>query len=103
MEYLSLKNATFSPNQIVVFKKQGKVIIDIGAIRHINYAKPSLLNYLFASPLLGGGTFPGRLEIYLNDNLLTRRKYSTSLFIIPIKYKEYLQLPEIYKYRFNLH
>ena len=103
MDCLSLNNAIFFPNQIILLKKKGKVIIDIGAIREIRYEKPTLLNYLFASPLLGGGTFPGRLEIYLNDNPLTRRKYSTRLYLIRISYKDYLRLPDIYKQRFNLH
>ena len=98
MDYLSLKNAIFFPDKIVLLKKQGKVVIEIDAIERIEYAKPTLLNYILAS----GGTFPGRLEIYLKDNLFTRKAYYTKLFLIKIKYKDYLQLPEIYRKRFML-
>ena len=47
MDYLSLKNAIFYPNQIVILKKRGKVLIDIIDIERIDYEKQSLKNYLF--------------------------------------------------------
>ena len=102
MNYLSLKNAIFYPNQIVILKKRGKVLIDIIDIERIDYEKPSLKNYLFSSVWFGG-TFPGRLEIYLKDNILTQKKYYTKTFLIRIKYKDYHNLPEIYKQKFNLY
>ena len=101
MDCLSLKNAIFFPDKIVLIKKKGKVVIDIGGIERIEYAKPTLLNYIFASVWFGG-TFPGRLEIYLKDNLYTRKAYYTKLFLVRIRYKDYLKLPEIYRERFRL-
>lgn len=95
METLKLKNAIFYPDKIVIIKKNRNVVIDIGAIKRIEYAKPTLLNYIFASTF--SGTFPGRLEIYLHDNMLTRNKYFTKLYLVRIKYKDYLKLPETYR------
>lgn len=101
MDYLSLKNAVFFPNKIVLIKKRRNVILEIGAIDRIEYVKPTVLNYIFASVWFGG-TFPGRLEIYLKDNILTRKAYHTKLFLVRIKYKDYLKLPETYRKRFML-
>ncbi|MCI8988808.1 MAG: hypothetical protein HFK05_03530 [Clostridia bacterium] len=101
MDYLSLKNAIFFPDKIVLFKKKGKVVIEIGSIDRIEYAKPSLLNYIFASVWFGG-TFPGRLEIYLKNDPLTKRKHWTLLYLIRIKFKDYLKIPPVYRTRFNL-
>ena len=95
MDCFSLKNANFFHDKIEIIKKKGKVVIDRGAIEFIKYKKPTLLNYLLASVWFGG-TFPGRLEIYIKDNMFTRKAYYTRLFLIRIKYKDYMQLPEIY-------
>lgn len=95
MNCLSLKNANFFPDKIEIIRKKGKVIIDRGAIEFIKYRKPTLLNYILASVWFGG-TFPGRLEIYIKDNMFTRKVYYTRLFLIRIKYKDYIKLPEIY-------
>ncbi len=101
MDYLSLKKAIFFPDKIVILKKKSKVIIDINSIERIEYAKPTLLNYIFATVLFGG-ICPGRLEIHLKDNIFTRHAYHTKLFLIKIKYKDYLKLPEIYSQKFML-
>ncbi|MBD5583541.1 MAG: hypothetical protein HDQ88_00430 [Clostridia bacterium] len=101
MDYLKLKKAIFYPDKIIILSKKRKTVINISSINHIDYVKPSLLNYMFASVWFGG-TFPGRLEIYLNNDLLTRQKCYTKLYLIRIKYKDYLKLPEIYKQKINL-
>lgn len=54
MDYLSLKNAIFFPDKIVLLRKKGRVIIEIGSIDRIEYTKPTLLNYIFASVWFGG-------------------------------------------------
>lgn len=94
MYNISFKNAIFFPDKIELIKKKGNVIIDVGAIDYIKYKKPSLFNYLFAS--ICGETFPGWLDIYIKDNIFTRKLYYTNRFFIRIKYKDYIKLPEIY-------
>lgn len=101
MDYLSLKNAIFFTDKIVLLKKKGRVIIELGSIDRIEYIKPTLLNYIFASVWFGG-TFPGRLEIYLKNDMLTKRKHWTLLYLIKIKYKDYLKIPPIYRTKFRL-
>ena len=101
MDYLSLRNAIFYSDKIVLIKKKGEVVIDIGAIDRIEYVKPSLLNYIFAS-IWFGGTFPGRLEIYLKNDMLTKRKHWSLLYLIRIKYKDYLKIPLVYRTKFRL-
>jgi len=98
MDFLSLKNAIFYPDKIVLLKKKGRVIIEIGSIDRIEYAKPTLLNYLFAF----ANVFPGRLEIHLKNDPLTKRKHWTLLYLVRIKYKDYLKLPDAYRVRFGL-
>ena len=51
MDYLSLKNAIFYPNQIVILKKRGKVLIDIidierGPHQHPNHNFKKLLIFI---------------------------------------------------------
>ncbi len=101
MQILKLKNAIFYSDRIVVLKKSGNKVIDIGAIEKIEYVKPTFLNYLLSSVLFGG-TFPGRLEIYLKSNLFTERVHSTKLYVIKIKFKDVLKLPEVYREVFKV-
>jgi len=90
MELLELKRATFTNDKIVLIKKKGNITINIEDIERIEYTKPSLLNYLFASTWFGG-TFPGRLQIYCNKKIK-----KTRLYLIRIKYKEVELLPSVY-------
>ncbi len=101
MDYLSLKNAIFFPDKIVLLKKKGKVVIEIGSIDRMDYVKPTLLNYIFSSVWFGG-TFPGQLLIYLKNDMLTKKKHYTTMYYIRIKYKDYLEIPPIYRTRFQL-
>lgn len=90
MEELKLKNAIFYSDKIVLLKKQGNIIINNELIERIAYVKPTLLNYLLAS-IWFGGTFPGRLEIYL-----TQKVGKSKLYLIKIKYADVLKLPEFH-------
>lgn len=96
MESLIINNATFFSDKIVLNKKKGQVVIERGAIDYIRYKKPTFINYLLASVWFGG-TFPGRLEIYIKDNIYTKKVYKTKLFLVKIKYNDYIKLPYIYK------
>lgn len=101
MDCFSIKNARFYRNRIVIARRKGEVIIDLNAIERIDYVKPTLLNYVYATVLFGG-VCPGRLLIYLKDGPLVKRAYGTRLYSIKIRYKDYLKLPEVYNERFVL-
>lgn len=90
MKTLQLKNAIFEHNKIVLIRKKGNVVIAISDIVRIEYSKPTLFNYLFASTFFGG-TFPGRLQIYLKNKV-----GKTKLYLVKIKYKDFLMIPNSY-------
>ena len=88
MESLRLKKAIFYPTEIVFLRKKGNIAVSIDDIERIEYERPTLLNYILAY----GGTFPGRLEIYLK-----RKINRTKLYFVRIKNKDIINLPEIYQ------
>jgi hypothetical protein len=91
MNSLELKSAIFTSKQIIIIKKNNKIIINIDDIERIEYSKPTLLNYLLSSTWFGG-TYPGRLQIHLNKKI-----GKTKLYLVKINYKEFVKLPEVFK------
>ena len=91
MKSLQTKKAKFTETELIVFRKKGDIIINTKDIKHIDYKKPNLLNYLLASTWFGG-TYPGRLQVHLNKKI-----GKTKLYLVKIKYKEFLELPKIYR------
>ena len=91
MKSLQTKKARFTEKKLIIFFKKGDIIIDVSDIKLIDYKKPNLLNYLLASTWFGG-TYPGRLQIHLNKKI-----GKTKLYLVKIKYKEFLKLPKIYR------
>jgi hypothetical protein len=91
MESLQLKKVIFSPIEIVLLKKKGNITIGVEDIKRIEYKKPTLINYLLASTWFGG-TYPGRLQVYLREKV-----GKTKLYLVKIKYKEFLKLPDVYR------
>lgn len=73
----------------MLYKKDMEIEIPLDSIDRIEYAKPSLLNYILASP------YPGRLEIYLKNKIQKRK-----LYLVRIKKDEILLLPQIYRDKF---
>lgn len=91
MKSIQTSKAQFTEKELTIFKKKGDIIININDIKYIDYKKPNLLNYLLASTWFGG-TYPGRLQIHLNKKI-----GKTKLYLVKIKYKEFLELPKIYR------
>ena len=90
MENLKLKKVIFYHDKIILLKKKGDITIDVNNIERVEYVKPVLINYLWASTWFGG-TYPGRLQIYLKEKV-----DKTKLYLVKIKYKDVLKLPEFY-------
>lgn len=91
MEKLELKKVIFYPDKIIFLRKKSNITVFIKDICSIVYEKPNFWNYFWAIPCFGG-TFPGRLEIYLNKKI-NRRK----LYFVNIKFEDIYKLPEFYK------
>lgn len=91
MESLQLKKAIFNSTEIVLIRKKGNITINVDDIKRIDYTKPTLLNYFFVSGLFPGGTYPGRLEIYLNKKINKSKSY-----LVKIKFDEVRKLPDFY-------
>lgn len=90
MSSLKLKKAIFTSDDVTIIRKNSSFTINVDDIKRIEYAKPNLLNYLLASTWFGG-TYPGRLQIHLHKKI-----GKTRLYLVKMKYKEFLALPEIY-------
>lgn len=85
---MKFKDVVFEKDRIVFHKKSGDVVIRLNEIKSIEYAKPSIFNYLLSAISHGASTFPGRLEIR------TKVKISKSkLHLVTIKFEEVLMLP----------
>lgn len=78
--------------KVVIFKKNKEIEIPIEEIERIDYAKPTLINYLFSIPCWFGGICPGRLEIYLKKKI-----DKTRLYILKIRQNEIPKLPKFFK------
>ena len=89
MKNLQLKNVTFNQEEIVFVKKSGNIIIRFEDIERIEYVRPRFFNYLLSVTWFGG-TYPSRLQIYLN-----KKVKKTKLYLVKIKYKEFLNLKKI--------
>ena len=91
MKSLQTKKANFTEKEIVIFKKKGDIIIDVNNIRHIEYKNPNFFNCLLSS-LVFDGLHPGYMRIFLS-----KKKGRIHCYVIKIKYKEFLELPKIYR------
>ncbi len=91
MKTLKIGNVLFKPSEIIIEKKNDKIIINVKDINRVDYVKPNLLNYLVSSTWFGG-TYPGRLQIHLN-----RKIGNSKLYLVRLKYKEFLELPQVYR------
>lgn len=85
-----INKATFNESEIILHKKGGDVVLAVNNIKQMEYVKPTLLNFILAS-IWFGGTFPGRLEIQLFQKV-----NNTKLYLVKIKFKDVLSLPDIY-------
>lgn len=97
---LGYPKTVFYDDGIVFYYKDGREIhIRTDDIDRIIYVKPSLWNYLMASVWFGG-TFPGRMEIYLSNNTfnsLLNSANNTKTYLVKISYKDINKLPTFYK------
>lgn len=91
MKSFKLKNVIFNPTEIVLIRRKDNIIIDVNDIEKIRYIRASLINYLI-SPTWFGGTYPNRLQIHMNKKI-----GKTKLYLVRMKYKEFLELPSIYR------
>lgn len=89
MYSLQLKKAIFYEDRMVYFHKKGDITINLCDIDRIEYKKRSLINYFLVSGFFAGGTYPGRLEIYLKKKI-----GRTRLYLVSIKNSDYLRLPD---------
>ncbi|MCL2061432.1 MAG: hypothetical protein FWH03_02275 [Firmicutes bacterium] len=86
MDSLQIKKAIFSLTEITLLRKKESIIIDVDNISWIDYRKPNLLNWLFST------TIPGFMWIHLKQTVGNKK-----MFIVRIKYKDYVKLPAIYQ------
>lgn len=95
----------FYDDGIVFFYKDGREItVKADEIERIEYVKPSLWSYIGASVFFGG-TFPGRMEIYLSERMggsLFNRASDSVMYIVKIAYKDIFKLPEFFKTKMGL-
>lgn len=81
----------FYSDRIEIERKNQIIVVRTEDIDRIEYEKPGFWNYLMSSCSFGG-TYPGRLEIYLN-----RETGGTTLYLSAIKFKDIFKLPDFYK------
>lgn len=102
---LGYPRTVFYEDCIVFYYKDGREVrIGTNDIDSILYEKPSLWNYIKAYPFFGG-TFPGRMEIYLTNsfgNSLMNRVSTSALYLVKISHKEIYKLPTFYKQKMGL-
>ena len=99
---LGYPRTVFYEDGIVFYYKDGsEVSVKTGDIERIEYARPSLWNYLTA----WFGTYPGRMEIYLSGsgNALLGRADNKRLYLVKISEKYIYGLPEFYKRKMGLY
>ncbi len=87
----------FREEEMILYKKDVEIVVPTDYIEYIEYAKPSLFNYLWNIPCFFGGPCPGRLEIHLN-----KKVGKTSLYLVKIKYDEVWKLPKFYRVRMGI-
>lgn len=89
MDVLKIKEAIFFPNKVQLIS-YGNVVINIEDIDHLEYVKPTLINYLLVAAGFGAsGPGPGVFCIYLN-----RKIGGTTLYSFKMKSKEVSKLPQ---------
>ncbi len=94
---LGYPKTVFYDDAIILSYKNGiDVKINPNDIDRIEYVKPSVLSYLSALVWFGG-TFPGRMEVYMKSNTLLNPSITKKMYLIKISYNDILKLPNIYK------
>lgn len=89
MEFLKTKKAIFFANRVQLMDL-GNMIINIEDIDHLEYIKPTLINYLLVAAGFGAsGPGPGVFCIYLNKKI-----GGTTLYSFRMKSKEVSRLPQ---------
>lgn len=89
MEFLKTKKAIFFANRVQLMDF-GNMIINIEDIDHLEYIKPTLINYLLVAAGFGSsGPGPGVFCIYLNKKI-----GGTTLYSFRMKSKEVSRLPQ---------
>ncbi len=93
MESLEIKKVIFYPTKIVFLRKKENITVNVSDIDWISYKKPTFINYLLT---FFSGTYPNRLEIYLNKKIS-----KTKLYLVRIKYKDVLKLQGFFQKEIN--
>lgn len=88
---LEVKKAVFYLDRIIILKKSKEILIEKKNIKIIKYRKPSLINFLGCAIAPGSGTFPGRLEIWLHNEVNGRICY-----FLMIKYVDVYKIKNAY-------
>lgn len=86
-EQHEIKNAIFFPDRIVLKRRTKNIVIERCEIDKLCYARPTLLNYLFAGV---HQILPGQLVIWLKKPLKAGKKAG---YVLWIKYADYIKIP----------
>ncbi len=89
---MKFEDVDFMSNQIILHKKNRDINIYVDDIKYILYEKPTILKFFFIVLSPYGVVYPGRLEIYLKKKI-----GKTKLYLVRIKYKDVLKLPQLIK------
>lgn len=66
---LEVKKAVFYVDRIIILKRAREILIERKNIKVIRYRTPSLIRFLGCAIAPGCSTFPGRLEIWLHNEV----------------------------------
>ena len=88
MNTIETKKATFNNFSLIVHKKKD-IHIHINDIKHIIYYRWSFFSALSA---FISQSFPGIMEVYLNEKVQGRKAY-----VFRLKYKDVVKLPKQFK------
>ncbi len=88
---LEVKKAVFYFDRIILLKRSKEILIEKNNIKAIKYRKPSLINFLGCAIAPGSSTFPGRLEIWLHNEVNGRLCY-----FLMIKYVDVCKIENAY-------
>ena len=88
---LEVKKAVFYVDQIIILKRSRKILIERNNIKVIKYRKPSLISFLGCAIAPGCSIFPGRLEIWLHNEVDGRIGY-----FLKIRYADAYKIRDAY-------
>ena len=86
MEQFSLKNITFTKDEVIINKKKKQIKCPIDNIKQIDYTRITFFNYLF---MYGFGYPPGWFQIIFKNRV--GRTYGYGFFV---KYSDLKKLPK---------